>query len=146
MTLMALDTELATFERLKADMLKNHSGKFALIKGDNFIGAFDSPENAYTEGVGRFGNEPFLVKRISEHEEVYRNYALYSGLMNARIRIPLLDPANGRDNGRRRASHPGGNQHADCLGGVVRKKQRCHSSSNSGTCAHRHRGINLLRT
>ncbi len=80
-----LEQELAHFERIKADLLKNHAGKFALIKGEEFIGAFDSADNAYKEGVTRFGREPFLVKRISEQEEVYRNSALFLGLMNAHL-------------------------------------------------------------
>jgi hypothetical protein len=82
---MALEQELATFERLKADLLTTHAGKFALIKGQDFIGAFDNPANAYQEGITRFGRDEFLVKRISAEEEVYRNQALYSGLINARL-------------------------------------------------------------
>jgi hypothetical protein len=82
---MPLDTELATFKKLKAELLANHAGKFALIKGDDFIGAFDTPDNAYTEGVTRYGREPFLVRRIAEQEEVYRNQAFLLGLTNARI-------------------------------------------------------------
>lgn len=82
---MALEQELATFGRLKDGLLKTHSGKYALIKGDEFIDAFDNPQNAYQSGVERFGREPFLVKRISESEEVYRNQALFAGLMNAHI-------------------------------------------------------------
>jgi hypothetical protein len=82
---MPLDTELATFEKIKADLLLNHAGKFALIKGDNFVGAFDTPDNAYAKGVVLYGRDPFLVKRIAEQEEVYRNQALVLGLMNARI-------------------------------------------------------------
>jgi hypothetical protein len=82
---MALEQELEHFASIKAELLKNHTGKFALIKGSEFIAAFDNPQNAYQEGVNRFGREPFLVKRISEKEEVYRNLALSLGLMNARF-------------------------------------------------------------
>ncbi len=82
---MALEQEIATFERLKAQLVENHSGKFALIKGEEFIDAFDTPDNAYQEGIRRFGREPFLVKRIRATEEVDRNQALFSGLMHARL-------------------------------------------------------------
>jgi hypothetical protein len=82
---MPLDTELATFEEMKPALLENHAGKFALIKGGEFVGAFDTPDNAYAEGIKRYGREVFLVKRISEQEEVYRNQALFSGLLHARI-------------------------------------------------------------
>jgi len=82
---MPLEIELATFEKLKNELLKTHKDKFALIRGEEFIGAFDTPAAAYQDGVNRFGKEPFLVKRISENEEIYRNQALLLGLTNARI-------------------------------------------------------------
>jgi len=82
---MPLEKELARFDALKAELLKTYDGKFALIHGDDFIGAFDSAENAYSEGVKRFGREPFLIRRITQHEEVYRNQALSLGLIHARI-------------------------------------------------------------
>jgi hypothetical protein len=82
---MALEKELAFFARMKPELLKNYDGKFALIRDEEFIGAFDSAENAYAEGVKRFGRESFLVKKISEQEEVYRNQALALGLMHARL-------------------------------------------------------------
>lgn len=83
--LMALEKELKYFESIKAELLKNHAGKFALIKGEEFAGAFDSPENAYIDAVKRFGKDIFLIKRISDQEEVYRNQALFLGLQNAHI-------------------------------------------------------------
>lgn len=82
---MPLEKEIALFESKKAELLQTHEGKFALIHGDDFIGAFDTAENAYDEGVKKFGKEPFLVKRISPDPEVYRNQAFVLGLMNARI-------------------------------------------------------------
>jgi hypothetical protein len=82
---MALEKELALFEKMKPELLKNHEGKFALIHGEEFLGTYDSAENAYAEGVKRFGRETFLVKKISATAEVYRNQALALGLMHARI-------------------------------------------------------------
>jgi hypothetical protein len=82
---MALEKELETYAAMKSDLLATHNGKFALIHGSDFINAYDSAENAYKEGVARFGRESFLVKLIGEQEETYRNFALASGLMHARI-------------------------------------------------------------
>jgi hypothetical protein len=62
---MVLEKELALFERIKIELLKKFAGKFALIHGEEFVGAFDNPDNAYNEGVTRFGREPFLVKKIT---------------------------------------------------------------------------------
>jgi hypothetical protein len=80
---MALEIELATYQRLKADLLKNHLGKFVLIKGEEFLGTFDNAGNAYEAGVKRFGKEPFLVRRVTESDEVYENHALSLGLIHA---------------------------------------------------------------
>lgn len=80
-----LEKELAYFEKIKEELLANHSGKFALISEEEFIGAFDNPSNAYAEGISRFGKKPFLVKRISLSEETYRNQALLHGLLHARL-------------------------------------------------------------
>jgi hypothetical protein len=82
---MALEKELAFFAKMKPELLTNHKGKFALIRGEEFLGAYDSAENAYAEGVKRFGLEPFLVRKVSEQEEVFRNQALSLGLMHARF-------------------------------------------------------------
>jgi hypothetical protein len=82
---MALEKELALFAKMKPELLKNHEGKFALIHGEEFLGTYYSAENAYAEGVKRFGREAFLVKKVSQQEEVYRNQALSLGLMHARL-------------------------------------------------------------
>jgi hypothetical protein len=82
---MTLEKELATYEKMKADLLKTYEGKFALIHGEDFLGAYDTAENAYTEGVKRFGQESFLVKQIAKQDAVYRNQALSVGLLHARI-------------------------------------------------------------
>jgi hypothetical protein len=82
---MALEKEIALYEKMKPELLKNHMGKFALIHGEEYIGSYDSAVNAYGEGVKRFGREPFLVRKVSEPEEVYRNQALSLGLIHARF-------------------------------------------------------------
>jgi hypothetical protein len=82
---MVLEAELETYSAMKADLLSAHKGKFALIHGDDFLGAFDAAEDAYAQGVSKFGRSPFLVKRIAEEDETHRNFAYASGLMHARI-------------------------------------------------------------
>jgi hypothetical protein len=82
---MPLEKELATYAKMKSDLLKAHEGKFVLIRGEEFFGAYDTAENAYAEGIKRFGQELFLVKKVTAQEEVYRNQALSLGLINARI-------------------------------------------------------------
>jgi hypothetical protein len=82
---MPLEKELETFNKMKDELLKTYKDKFALIHEDQFIGAFDTPDAAYQAGINKFEKKPFLVKRIAENEEVYRNQALSLGIMHARI-------------------------------------------------------------
>jgi hypothetical protein len=77
--------ELQFFESNKGEIIKAHNGKFALVKGQKFYGAFDTPDNAYKEGIRLFGRDIFLVKRISAKEEAHRNQALSLGIINAHI-------------------------------------------------------------
>jgi hypothetical protein len=82
---MPLETELGVYARMKQDLLSSYEGKFVLIHGEEFIGAFDSAENAYSVGVARFGRDSFLIKKVTAQEEVYRNQALSLGLIHARL-------------------------------------------------------------
>lgn len=67
---MALEKEMATY-KLKLPELKEMSGKFVLIRGDEIIDTYTSYDDAMKEGYAKFGlNTPFLVKQINAIEEV----------------------------------------------------------------------------
>ena len=78
-----LDVELAYFQERREHLLAEHRGKYALIKEKTLVGTFDTHEAAYEHGVSRFGNVPFLIKQIREHDEVVRLPALSLGLLPA---------------------------------------------------------------
>lgn len=80
---MALEQEETYFAEHRARLLAEHPGKFALIKGSEFIDTFDSEENAYVAGLQRFGNTPFLVKQILPEDPVAHLPALSLGLIRA---------------------------------------------------------------
>ena len=65
---MALEKELATYKS-KLPELKEHEGKFVLIRGADVIGTFTSYEDAINDGYAKFKLEPFLVKRIQSFEQ-----------------------------------------------------------------------------
>lgn len=65
----ALEKELETYKK-KLPELKQHEGKFVLIKGEDVIDTFTSYEDAIKEGYQKFGLEPFLVKQIHSTEQV----------------------------------------------------------------------------
>ena len=80
-----LSTELEYFHAHRDELVASYPGKFALIKGDELIGAFDTDENAYRAGVARFGNTPLLIRQITTEDEdqPVRFPALTVGLLRA---------------------------------------------------------------
>ncbi len=79
----ALQTEYQYYLRIKADLLKQYKGKFALIKKQELVGTFDTDQDAYNSGLDKFGNVPFLIIRIQETDESAWIPVLSMGLLNA---------------------------------------------------------------
>lgn len=61
-----LAEELETYEKNKQRLLETDRGKFVLIKGKEIINVFDTQADAVKVGIDKFGNSPFLVKKIQE--------------------------------------------------------------------------------
>lgn len=61
---MALETEIAAFERQREALEKHYSGKFVVFHADEFVGAFDTLDNAAAEAVRRFGRGPYLIRQV----------------------------------------------------------------------------------
>ena len=70
---MILDTEMATYRRLKPDLLADPAkrGRYVLIKGDELLGIYPTREEALLVGEERYLFEPYMVKQIVEVEPVY---------------------------------------------------------------------------
>jgi len=68
---VALEQELQAFERELPRLLQDpqNRDKFVLIHGDRVEGVWPTTEEALQAGYERFGLEPFLVKKITEHEK-----------------------------------------------------------------------------
>ena len=66
----SLDVELATFEGCRAELVEQGAGKYALVRGDQVAGIFETEMDGITEGYELFGPVPFLVKKITEKDEV----------------------------------------------------------------------------
>ncbi len=67
---MALEKELETFEKLKAQLLSDQEGKFAVISGENLLGVYSTYDDALKVGYEKCRLTPFLVKRIVAVEPV----------------------------------------------------------------------------
>ena len=60
----SLATELATYERHKTALVREHEGKYVLIHSEDIAGTWDTYQDALGAGYRQFGLEPFLVKQI----------------------------------------------------------------------------------
>jgi len=80
-----LKLELEFFEKIRAKLLETNEGQFALIKGEEFIEAFTTEEQAYIAGVQKYGVDSFLIKKIRKEDMVHSIPALHAGLFNAHI-------------------------------------------------------------
>lgn len=68
---MALEKELAVFEKRLPEFTAEHEGQFVLIHGDEVVDFFTSYEDAIKVGYSRFGLDPFLVKQIQAIEQMH---------------------------------------------------------------------------
>ncbi|MFH1418754.1 MAG: hypothetical protein ABII12_10790 [Planctomycetota bacterium] len=81
---MSLEAELAFFKAHRLEWLADHEGRFALIKGTEFL-FFDSDEEAYRAGIERWGDTAMLIKRVLSEDIVEDSPALLYGLLNAPV-------------------------------------------------------------
>ena len=59
-----LERENATYERLRNTLEAEHRSEWALIRGETYVGAFPTFEDALREAGRRFGRGPFLIREI----------------------------------------------------------------------------------
>jgi hypothetical protein len=79
-----LDLERATYSENAAAWTAQHPGKFAVVKGDNLAGVFDTMDEALAAGARGFGLQPFLVRQLGQPPEQVSIPALAMGLLRAR--------------------------------------------------------------
>ncbi len=78
-----LAKEQAFFTAHQAEWTKLHSGRFAVVKGSELVGTFDTIEQALAAGAARFGLDSFLVRKLGEMEQEIHIPALTLGLLFA---------------------------------------------------------------
>lgn len=75
--------EYKFYSTIKSSLLKDSEGKYALIKGHELLGLFDTDMDAYQIGISKFGNVPFLIIRLTSEDESYWMPTLELGLLDA---------------------------------------------------------------
>ena len=67
---MPLETELSCFRAKHAELLGKAKGEYVLIQGERVLGTFASKRDALMAGYRELGNKPFLVKQLTEVDDV----------------------------------------------------------------------------
>jgi len=75
------DPNEQAFRAQLPELLKAHSGKFALFAGGALVDTFDTFEAAYNAGVDRAGLGPFFVGRVTKDSKPEQAPALQHGLL-----------------------------------------------------------------
>jgi hypothetical protein len=63
-------TEVSTFQERRAELCREHEGRFVLIKGTEVIAFFDDRREGVREGYRRYGDGPFLVLDVTPSDPV----------------------------------------------------------------------------
>jgi hypothetical protein len=78
-----LQVEREFFAEHLAEWLERAEGRFAVVKGAELVGFFNTIEESLAEGARRFGLEPFLVRQIKAEQEPVSVPALTLGVLSA---------------------------------------------------------------
>jgi hypothetical protein len=77
------EEEMKYYNEHRAELLSKYELKYLLIKGSVVAGGFDNSEEAYRDGLRRFGNTSFLIKLVLREEQVQQIPALRLGILHA---------------------------------------------------------------
>jgi hypothetical protein len=67
---LTFEEDIAYYQSITQDLLKNHNGKYVLIKNKANIGIFSSFEDAHKEALKRFGNTDVLIAHIETNPPI----------------------------------------------------------------------------
>ncbi len=61
--------EEAAFERERERLVRDHLGKIAVIRFDEVVGVYDTPNEAAMDSIERFGFGRMIMRVITAHDE-----------------------------------------------------------------------------
>jgi hypothetical protein len=74
---MALEREIAEFERRRDELEKAYPLKFVVFHEDKFVGAWDTLDAAAGEAIRQFGAGPYLIRQIGAPKATLPASVLY---------------------------------------------------------------------
>lgn len=68
MSEITLANELKYYDQHKSEYLKVYKNTFVVIRGSKLLGNFTTQQEAYAAGIAAYGNEPFLIKYVTDQD------------------------------------------------------------------------------
>ena len=59
-----LEAEIARYESMRTELERDHDGEWVVVYDDEFVGTFESFEEAGAEAVKRYGRGPYLIRKV----------------------------------------------------------------------------------
>jgi hypothetical protein len=78
---MALETEIAFYDELLPSLLETAEGKLAVIKDRDFLGVFNTVEEAYDVLLPKYGFVQCLMRPIRSQQRILDFSNLHLGLI-----------------------------------------------------------------
>jgi len=72
-----LENEIAAFNAVRADLERQHNGKWVVFHGEALAGVYDSFEVAAEAAVQEFGRGPYLIRQVGSVEIVLPASIMY---------------------------------------------------------------------
>ena len=66
-----LENEVKFFETNRASLRADHPDRFVVIKEERVVGAYETFEDAYKDGIRQLGNVPMLIRHVDQEDEVH---------------------------------------------------------------------------
>ena len=75
---MPLETEIRAYDSRIDELRLHHNRKWVVFHEEEFVGAFDTLDNAAEEAFRRFGYGPYLIRQVGEPANVLPPILLHS--------------------------------------------------------------------
>ncbi len=72
-----LEKEIAVFDGMKERLEAEHFFKWVVIHDDEFVGVYDTLQDAAVVAVARFGRGPYLIRQVGAPPVTLPASALY---------------------------------------------------------------------
>lgn len=72
-----LKEEIAVYENMRAELERDHFGKWSVIHGYELIGIYETLQDAAIDASDKYGRGPYLIRQVGASTERLPSAAMY---------------------------------------------------------------------